>query len=78
MRLGMQTVAVDPVLGPSVSPLTVNIRRFQPPAALLADWPQLDVVLLSHNHYDHFKEHTLRALAQTPAHFIGRWDWVRT
>ena len=37
MRLGMQTVAVDPVLGPSVSPLTVNIRRFQPPAALLAD-----------------------------------------
>lgn len=78
MRLGMQTVAVDPVLGPSVSPLTVNMRRFQPPAALLADWPQPDVVLLSHNHYDHFEEHTLRALAQTPAHFIGRWDWVRT
>ena len=48
MRLGMKTVAVDPVLGPSVSPLTVNIRRFQPPAALLAHWPQPDVVLLSH------------------------------
>ena len=46
------------------------MRRFQPPAALLADWPQPDVVLLSHNHYDHFEEHTLRALAQTPAHFI--------
>ena len=28
------------------------------------------MVLLSHNHYDHFEEHTLRALAQTPAHFI--------
>ena len=26
--------------------------------------------MLSHNHYDHFEEHTLRALAQTPAHFI--------
>ena len=70
MRLGMQTVAVDPVLGPSVSPLTVNMRRFQSPAALLADWPQPDVVLLSHNHYDHFEEHTLRALARTPAQFI--------
>ncbi len=70
MRLGMQTVAVDPVLGPSVSPLTVNMRRFQPPAALLADWPQPDVVLLSHNHYDHLEEHTLRALARTPAQFI--------
>ena len=70
MRLGMQTVAVDPVLGPSVSPLTVNMRRFQPHAALLADWPQLDVVLLSHNHYDHLEEHTLRALARTPAQFI--------
>ena len=48
----------------------VNMRRFQPHAALLADWPQPDVVLLSHNHYDHFEEHTQRALAQTPAHFI--------
>ena len=48
----------------------VNMRRFQPLAALLADWPQPDVVLLSHNHDDHFEEHTQRALAQTPAHFI--------
>lgn len=70
MRLGGLTVAVDPVLGPSVSPLKVNMRRFQPPAAPLADWPRPDLVLLSHNHYDHFEEETLRALAQTPAHFI--------
>ena len=70
MRIGGQTVAADPVLGASVSPLVVNMRRFQPPAAPLADWPPPDVVLISHNHYDHFEEATLRELARTPAHFI--------
>ena len=70
MRLGGQTVAIDPVLGPSVSPLTVNMRRYQPPAAPLADWPRPDVVLLSHNHYDHFEEATLRELARGATRFI--------
>ena len=71
MRIGGQTVAADPVLGASVSPLRINMRRYQPPAAPLADWPQPDVVLISHNHYDHFEEDTLRQLAQSPAtHFI--------
>ena len=69
-RLGGQTVAVDPVLGPSVSPLAINMRRFQPPVAPLDEWPRPDVVLISHNHYDQFEEATLRALAQSRAHFI--------
>ncbi len=70
MRVGAQTVAVDPVLGASVSPLRFNMRRFQPPAAPLSDWPVPDVVLISHNHYDHFEDATLRHLAQAGTHFI--------
>ena len=70
MRVGGQTVAIDPVLGDSVSPLHVNMRRYQPPVAPLADWPPPDVVLISHNHYDHFEEATLRQLAATRAHFV--------
>lgn len=73
-RVGGQTVAIDPVLGESVSPLAIHMKRFQPPAAPLSAWPAVDVVLLSHNHYDHFEEASLRELAQrkgeAPAHFI--------
>lgn len=70
MRVGQQTVAVDPVLGPSVSPLVVNMRRFQAPAAKLNEWPQVDVILLSHNHYDHLEEKTLKSFAGSETRFI--------
>lgn len=69
-RIAGHTVAIDPVLGPSVSPLRFQMRRFQPPAAPLAEWPVPDIVLLSHNHYDHLEEAGIRKLAQTPARFI--------
>lgn len=70
MRIGRQTLAVDPVLGKSVSPLVVNMRRFQEPAAPLSEWPPIDVILLSHNHYDHLEEKTLRSFTGTQTHFI--------
>jgi len=70
MRVGKQTIAVDPVVGASVSPLAFNMRRFQPPAAPLAKWPKVDIVLLSHNHYDHLEVNTLKKLAQAGAAFI--------
>jgi len=70
MRIGKQTVAIDPVLGPSVSPLVINMRRYQEPAAPLSEWPQVNVVLLSHNHYDHFEEETLKQLAAAKALFV--------
>ncbi|WP_299999754.1 MBL fold metallo-hydrolase [uncultured Cedecea sp.] len=70
MRVGQQTVAVDPVLGKSVSPLVVNMRRFQEPAAPLNEWPQVNMILLSHNHYDHLEEKTLKQFAGTSTRFI--------
>jgi len=70
MRVGKQTIAVDPVLGASVSPLLINMRRYQAPAAPLDEWPEVNVVLLSHAHYDHFEADTLKQLAENAAHFI--------
>ncbi|MBS7564274.1 MBL fold metallo-hydrolase [Mucilaginibacter sp. Bleaf8] len=38
-------------------------KRFYPAPLALADLPPLDGILISHDHYDHFDENTIRALA---------------
>src|SRR5512134_2572340 len=44
----------DPHFSERASPVQfMGPRRWQPPAVALAALPPIDVVLLSHNHYDH-------------------------
>lgn len=57
-------VLLDPVLSERVSPFTfAGPRRFHPPPISLAQLRGIDVALISHNHYDHMDEATLRRLA---------------
>lgn len=58
-------VLTDPVFGQRVSPFSfIGPKRFHPVPAGLAELPALDVVLLSHDHYDHLCAETMRALAK--------------
>jgi N-acyl-phosphatidylethanolamine-hydrolysing phospholipase D len=43
---------------------TVGVRRFTPPGIAFGDLPPIDVVLISHDHYDHLDEATVRRLAR--------------
>lgn len=55
----------DPVFGERVSPFSfIGPKRFHPVPAGLAELPPLDVVLLSHDHYDHLCAETMRTLAK--------------
>lgn len=55
----------DPVWGERASPLAWSgPRRVHPPGVRLEDLPRIDVVLLSHDHYDHCHLPTLRTLAR--------------
>ncbi|MFN2362016.1 MAG: MBL fold metallo-hydrolase [Marinobacter sp.] len=56
-------VLTDPVLSDRASPFRlVGPRRFTPPALTVADMPRIHLVLISHNHYDHLDEATIRQL----------------
>jgi len=57
-------VLTDPVFGARVSPMRhFGPRRFHPVPAALDALPDLDAVVLSHDHYDHLCASTMRALA---------------
>ena len=56
-------VLTDPVWSRRIGPLPwPGIKRVSPPAVGFGDLPKIDVVLLSHNHYDHLDRPTLAAL----------------
>lgn len=57
------TVLTDPVWSDRCSPVSwAGPRRARPPAVAFDDLPPIDLVLLSHNHYDHLDLSTLRRL----------------
>jgi hypothetical protein len=57
-------ILTDPMYSMRAGPWNrLGPRRVRPPAVALADLPRIDIVLLSHNHYDHCDLRTLRMLA---------------
>ena len=58
----------DPHLTARASPLRhAGPKRFNQPALDFADLPPLDIALVSHNHYDHLDERTVKRLAREHA-----------
>lgn len=64
-------VLTDPVWGTRASPFRlVGPRRYQPVPVSLRAMPVPDVVVVSHDHYDHLDYPTIRALAKTTVPFV--------
>ncbi len=63
------TILTDPVLGNRcgvrVGPMTVGLKRMVAPALLWPQLPHIDLILLSHAHFDHFDLPTLRRLERS-------------
>ncbi|MFV8753489.1 MBL fold metallo-hydrolase [Nannocystaceae bacterium ST9] len=64
-------VLTDPVWGERVSPLGfVGPKRFQPVPIAISALPELDAVIVSHDHYDHLDYPTIRQLADAEVPFV--------
>ena len=72
VQLGALNILTDPVWSERASPWrSLGPRRLVPPGLPLAALPPIDVVLLSHNHYDHLDASTIRALSAS--HPGAKW-----
>jgi N-acyl-phosphatidylethanolamine-hydrolysing phospholipase D len=56
----------DPHWGDATGPFggRIGIRRYTPPGLAFDDLPPIDFVIISHDHYDHLDEPTVRRLAR--------------
>ncbi len=84
LQVGGLNILTDPVFSERVSPVSwAGPKRKVPLPAQLHELPRIDVVIVSHNHYDHLDLPTLKALAAQeggPPMFmmpLGVGDWLK-
>lgn len=61
IRMAGKLVVTDPYLTDAAGLFGLGPRRFIPPAVAAADLPRADLIVISHNHYDHIDGAALRA-----------------
>src|ERR1700712_3441301 len=68
IQLSGTVILTDPIFSERCSPVSwAGPKRARPPGIALADLKRPDIVLLSHNHYDHMDLPTLRVLQRQHA-----------
>jgi N-acyl-phosphatidylethanolamine-hydrolysing phospholipase D len=65
VQLDGLNILTDPNWNTRTGPLSghIGVGRYTPPGVAFDDLPPIDVVLISHDHYDHLDEPTVRRLA---------------
>lgn len=72
-------VLTDPMFGNFASPVGfAGPKRFTQPALNLDQLPPIDVVVISHDHYDHLDKPSIAKLGNQPKYFVpvGIKDWL--
>lgn len=72
IQTGGLNILTDPIWSLRASPFQwIGPKRMRPPGIRFEDLPNIDLVLISHNHYDHLDIHTVKRLQQEHnPHFI--------
>ena len=60
IKLGNTTIITDPVFEKNMGPLIFGPKRFVDPAIDLKELPEVNLFLLTHNHYDHLSTRTIQ------------------
>ena len=70
IKLGNTTIITDPLFSKNTGPLIFGPKRYVDPAIKLNEIPPVDLLLLTHNHYDHLDMSTIRKFPYKKAKVI--------
>tara|TARA_B100000686_G_C16610089_1_gene873333 strand:- start:3 stop:1103 length:1101 start_codon:yes stop_codon:yes gene_type:complete len=59
IRINETNILTDPFLSDHAGPYLVGPKRFIKPGIRIRNLPKIDIILISHNHYDHLDTRTL-------------------
>ena len=71
LRIDGVTILVDPVFSNTASPVSFLVKRFQKPVLKIADLPKIDIVVISHDHYDHLDRESILGLKDKDLTFVA-------
>ena len=71
LQMQGMNILFDPVFSEISSPVSfVGVRRFSPLPMETEELPYIDIVIISHDHYDHLDYPTIKAIDGTVDHYI--------
>ncbi len=60
VRIASKTILTDPFVGKTAGPLGIGPRRFVDSPLTAEELPEVDVIVVSHDHYDHLDAHAIK------------------
>lgn len=70
MNIRNQIIFIDPVFAKYASPIPLFTKRFQAPPASLRELPKIDLIVYSHDHYDHLDKEVVKHCLSQETEFI--------
>jgi L-ascorbate metabolism protein UlaG (beta-lactamase superfamily) len=64
-------ILIDPVFSNTAAPVSFTAKRFQPPVLTLEELPRVDVLLISHDHYDHLEMDSITFFKESETEFVA-------
>ncbi|MEE2901904.1 MAG: MBL fold metallo-hydrolase [Myxococcota bacterium] len=66
LQVSGKNILTDPIFSQRASPVSfAGPERYTQPAVTIEDLPKIDLVVISHNHYDHLDEATVRVIGNS-------------
>ncbi len=70
LNMNGKMILVDPVFSGAASPFSFMVKRFQKPVLSLEELPDIDYIVISHDHYDHLDMESIQFFLDKKVKFI--------
>lgn len=70
LNVSRKIIFIDPVFSGSASPFSFMVKRFQKPVLDLNELPEIDYIVISHDHYDHLDKMTIKYFRDKKTEFL--------